>query len=105
MGMQLVERDVIKRADRRFAPSDRAAFASKNRYNAATYAVRQAFIFPGVSVRYPELRQRMKDPEAYKALPAKVAQQVLQVHDKNCQRFCAALAAWKADPLAVPRTA
>ena len=37
--MQLVERHVITRADRRFAAIDRAAFASKNLYNAANYEV------------------------------------------------------------------
>jgi putative transposase len=35
--MQLVERHVIKRADPRFQTIDRAAFASKNLYNAASY--------------------------------------------------------------------
>ena len=40
----------------------------------------------------------MKDHEAYKALPAKVAQQVLRVLEKNWQSFFAALQAWKADP-------
>ena len=46
--MQLVERHVIRRADPRFAAIDRAAFASKHLYNAATYEVRQAHIFQGV---------------------------------------------------------
>ena len=48
--MQLVEQHVIKRADRRYAAIDRAAFASKNLYNAANYELRQAFIFQGVSL-------------------------------------------------------
>ena len=98
MPMQLVEQHVIKRADRRFASIDRAAFASKNLYNAANYELRQAFIFQGVYLSYPELHQRMKDHEAYKALPAKVAQQVLRVLDKNWQSFFAALEAWREDP-------
>src|SRR5260221_10188442 len=97
-GMHLVERHVIERADPRFQAIDRAAFASKNLYNAANYELRQAFIFQGVYLSYPEMHQRMKDHEAYKALPAKVAQQVLRVLDKNWQSFFAALVAWRGDP-------
>ncbi|HEY7833416.1 MAG TPA: transposase [Ktedonobacterales bacterium] len=96
--MQLAEQHVIKRADPRFTPIDAAAFASKNLYNAANYAVRQAFIFRGVYLTYPQMHQRMKDHEAYKALPAKVAQQILMVLDRNWQSFFTALAAWRDDP-------
>jgi len=96
--MRLVERHVIKRTDPRFETIDRAAFASKNLYNAANYELRQAFIFRGVYLKYPEMHQRMKDHEAYKALPAKVAQQILMVLDRNWQGFLAALEAWRDDP-------
>ena len=96
--MQLVEQHVIKRADPRFQAIDRAAFASKNLYNAANYELRQAFIFQGVYLSYPQMHHRMKDHEAYQALPAKVAQQVLRVLDKNWQSFFAALAMWRVDP-------
>jgi putative transposase len=96
--MHLVERHVIKRTDPRFAAIDRAAFASKNLYNAANYVVRQAFIHEGVYLNYPEMHRRMKDHDAYQALPAKVAQWVLRLLDKNWQSYFAACAAWKADP-------
>jgi putative transposase len=96
--MQLVERHVIKRADPRFAAIDRAAFASKNLYNAANYMVRQSVIHAGIYLNYPEMHRRMKDHEAYKALPAKVAQWVLRLLDKNWQSYFAACAAWEADP-------
>ena len=96
--MQLVEQHIITRADRRFAAIDRAAFASKNLYNAANYKLRQCCIFQGVYLSSPEMHQRMKDHEAYKALPAEVAQQVLRVLDKNWQSFFAALEAWREDP-------
>jgi putative transposase len=89
---------VIKRADRRFAAIDRAAFAAKNLYHAANYVVRQSFLHEGVYLNYHQMHQRMKDHEAYQALPAKVAQWVLRLLDKNWQSFFAALAAWKADP-------
>jgi putative transposase len=96
--MQLVERHIIKHADPRFAAIDHAAFASKNLYNAANYMVRQSFIHEGVYLPYCELHRRLKDHEAYQALPAKVAQWVLRLLDQNWQSFFAALAAWKADP-------
>ena len=96
--MQLAERHVIKRADPRFKVIDRAAFISKNLYNAANYLVRQSFIHQGVYLNYHEMHRRMKDHEAFQALPAKVAQWVLQILDKNWQSFFAALAAWQKDP-------
>ena len=96
--MQLVERHVIKRADPRFAAIDQVAFASKNLYNAANYVVRQSFLHEGVFLNYHEMHRRMKDHEAYHALPAKVAQWVLLLLDKNWQSFFATLEAWRADP-------
>jgi putative transposase len=96
--MQLVERHVIKQTDPRFPAIDTAAFASKNLYNAANYVVRQSFIGNGVYLDYHEMHRRMKDHEAYQALPAKVAQWVLRILDKNWQSFFAAMAAWQADP-------
>jgi putative transposase len=96
--MQLVERHVIERADPRFTAIDSAAFASKNLYNAANYVVRQSFIHQGVHLNYHEMDRRMQDHEAYRALPAKVAQWVLRLLDKNWQSFFAALATWQEDP-------
>jgi len=85
--MQLVGRRVIKPADRRFAAINRAAFASKSIENAANYELRQAFIFQGILLGYPEMMHlRMKHQEAYKALPAKVAQRVLWVLDEALAR-------------------
>ena len=72
--MQLVVRHVIKRADSRLQVIDGAAFASKNLYNAANYLVRQSYIHEGVYLNYYEMHRRMKDYEAFQALPAKVAQ-------------------------------
>src|SRR5262249_9831420 len=98
MPMQLVERHIIKRSDPRFATIDAVAFASKNLYNAANYVVRQSFIREGVYLNYPELHRRMKDHEAYQALPAKVAQWELRTLDQNWQGFFAALTTWKTAP-------
>jgi putative transposase len=96
--MQLVERHAIRRTDPRFAVIDAAAFASKNLYNAASYVIRQSFIREGVYLDYHEMHRRMKDHVAYRALPAKVAQQVLMALDRNWQGFFAALEAWRKDP-------
>ena len=96
--MQLVERRVIKRGDSRFRLIDRAAFASKTLYNAAHYLVRQSFISEGVYLNYHEIDLRMQGHEAYKALPAKVAQWVLRLLEKNWQSYFATMAAWQADP-------
>src|SRR5262245_52558874 len=96
--MPLVERHVIRRADSRFAAIDRRAFASKHLADAANYVVRQSFIHQGVYLNYHEMHRRMKGHEAYQALPAKVAQWVLRLLDKNWASFFAALAAWQEDP-------
>ena len=83
--MQLVEQHVIRKADPRFAMIDQAAFASKNLYNAANYIVRQAFIHEGLYLGYAEVFHRIKDHEAYCALPRKVSNDVLRQLDKNWQ--------------------
>lgn len=96
--MQLVEQHVIDRRDHRFAVIDQAAFASKNLYNAALYEMRQAYIFEHRYLDYYAIYALMKCHEAYQALPAKVAQQVLKLLDKNWQSYFAACAAYQEDP-------
>jgi putative transposase len=96
--MQLTERHIIDRADPRFAVIDEAAFKSKNLYNAALYLIRQAYIFEGKYLNYNEEQRRMKAHEAYKALPAKVSQQILMLLDKNWKSFFEALKAYHEDP-------
>ena len=71
--MQLVEQHIIKRSDPRFAPIDAAAFKAKNLYNAALYLVRQSFIFEGRYLNYEAVYHQMKEHDAYRALPTKVA--------------------------------
>jgi len=96
--MQLTEQHIIKRDDPRFAVIDDAAFKSKNLYNAALYVVRQSFIFEKKYLGYIEMDKRMKAHEAYKALPAKVSQQVLKLLDKNWTSFFEQVEAYKEDP-------
>ncbi len=96
--MKLVEQHVIKRNDPRFALIDAAAFKSKNLYNAANYEYRQAFIHQGIYLNYNEVQKRMQSHEAYKALPAKVSQQILMVLDRNWKGFREGLEAYYEDP-------
>ena len=96
--VQLVEQHVIDKHDPRYCVIDEAAFKSKNLYNAAPYEVRQAFIHEGKYLNYTEMDHRMQSHEAYKALPAKVSQQVLVLLDKNWTAFFEARAAYEEDP-------
>src|SRR5215472_15320706 len=95
--MRLVERHVIKRADPRFRVIDRAAFASKNLYNKALYATRQAFFEDGSSPSYPTLYHAMKGEPEYAAVPRKVAQWVLKQVCVAWESYREALAAWERD--------
>ncbi len=96
--MQLTEQHVIDRKDPRYAVIDAAAFASKNLYNTALYEIRQVFIHEEVHIPYEEMDKRMKQHEAYRALPAKVSQQVLKQLDKNWKSFKEGLKAYEEDP-------
>jgi putative transposase len=96
--MQLVERHVINKSNPRYAIIDAAAFASKNLYNAANYEMRQAFIREGRYISYNRLDKLMQPHEAYKALPAKVSQQILMVLDRNWKSFREAREKYQRDP-------
>jgi IS605 OrfB family transposase len=96
--MQLVEKHIIQRQDLRYAAIDAACFASKNLYNAALYEIQHAFISHGDYLNYAAMDKRMQNHEAYKALPAKVAQQVLRLLERNWKSFFEALKAYKEDP-------
>ena len=96
--MQLVEQHCITRNDPRYSVIDTASFASKNLYNAALYELRQAYIAEGRYITYDQLDKLMQPHEAYRALPAKVAQKVLRQLDDNWQNFFKARNAYEKDP-------
>ncbi len=80
--MQLTEKHIIERDDPRYEAIDKAAFASKNLYNATLYIVRQIFILEGTYLNYNTMDKIMQKHEAYRGLPTKVAQEVVkQVHE------------------------
>ena len=96
--MRLVEQHVIRDTDPRYAPIDRAAFASKNLYNAANYLVRQSFIHEWVYLNFVAIYHRIKEHESYCALPRKVSNDVLRQLDHDWRAFFANLEAWQEDP-------
>src|SRR4028119_1125354 len=95
--MQLAERHIIKSTEHRFAEIDELAFKSKNLYNAANYVIRQSFTYGWGYINYNEMNRLMKSHQAYKALPAKVSQQILMILDKNWKSFFKAVKAYKTD--------
>ncbi|MEG4587522.1 transposase [Microcoleus sp. MOSTC5] len=95
--MQLAERHIIKSTEHRFAQIDELAFKSKNLYNAANYVIRQSFTYGWGYINYNEMNRLMKSHQAYKAMPAKVSQQILMVLDKNWKSFFEAVKAYKID--------
>ena len=95
--MQLTERHIIKSTEPRFAEIDQLAFKSKNLYNVANYVIRQNYIYGWGYVKYNEMNRLMKFHEAYKALPAKVSQQILMILDKNWKSFFEVVKVYKAD--------
>jgi putative transposase len=96
--MQLVERHVIAKSDPRYALIDEAAFKSKNLYNAANYEIRQSYIHEGTYLNYHKMYRRMQTHEAYRALPAKVSQQILQQLANAWESFFKACEEYRADP-------
>jgi transposase len=96
--MQLAERHIIKSTEYRFAQIDELAFKSKNLYNAANYVIRQSFVYGWSYINYNEMNRLMKSHQAYKAMPAKVSQQILMILDKNWKAFFEAVKAYKAAP-------
>lgn len=98
--MYLVERHVIKRADPRFATIDATAFASKNLYNKALYATRQAFFHDGSFPTYPALYRQMKAEPEYATLPRNVAQWVLKQVCAAWDSYRQARVAYTATPAA-----
>jgi probable transposase len=84
--MQLVAQHILRKGDPRFAAVDQAAFAAKNLYNAALYLVRQSFIFADTHLNYYRLHARMKDTEAYKALPRSEHYVVEVVYERDLER-------------------
>ena len=96
--MQLVEQHVIARTDRRYRPIDAAAFASKNLWNLANYQVRQSFIFQKKYLNNAATFHLLKETDAYRTLPSKVANHVLLHLHHAWTTFFAAMEVYRQTP-------
>ena len=96
--MRLVERHVITRHNRYFKEIDNLCFLAKNLYNYANYLIRQSFIFQGKYLNYNAIQKLCQKSSDYKALPAKVSQQVLMRLHEAWQGFFSSLASYKEHP-------
>lgn len=96
--MQLVERHIIKRGHKHYLEIDNLCWLSKNLYNYANYTIRNHFFQTGEYLNYNTIQKQLQDSPDYKALPAKVSQQILMVLDKNWKSFFKALQAYGEAP-------
>lgn len=95
--MQLVEQRIIKKSHQAWEQIDVMSFAAKNLWNAANYCIRQSFLYRHGVPSYNQMDKLMQPTQQYKALPAKVAQQVLRLLDKSWKGYFAAIALYKSD--------
>lgn len=70
---------------------DKLCFASKNLYNSGLYLVKQSLQTNNKWLSFNDLNLQLKNHEAYKALPAQVAQQTLRKLDKNIKAYIASI--------------
>ncbi|KST64514.1 RNA-guided endonuclease InsQ/TnpB family protein [Mastigocoleus testarum] len=96
--MLLVEKHVIKKHNSYFKEIDNLCFLAKNLYNYANYLIRQSFIFEGKYLNYNAMEKLCQGSADYKALPAKVAQQILMRLHEAWQGFFSSLASYKEEP-------
>lgn len=97
--MQLVERHVIKKSHKYHQEIDNLCFLSKNLYNAANYLIRQNLFQLGEILNYNQVQKLMQSSVDYKAIPAKLSQQILMVLDKNWKAFQAASKSYQKNAL------
>jgi hypothetical protein len=97
--MHLVEQRRIDRHDPAWTALDKATFTSKNLYNLALYTQRQAYLHENRRViGYGELDKLSQPTDAYRALPAKVAQLALKQVCTAWDSYFVAMAEWDNHP-------
>ena len=94
--MLLVEQHILK--GQLAKEADLLCFKSKNLYNLALYHIRQHYLLTEKYQTMPELDKILQNAADYKALPAKVAQQVLLQLHRNFTSFFHAVQAYKLHP-------
>ena len=87
--MILAERHIIKKDNTLFKEMDNLCFLSKNLYNAGLYMIRQHFFKTKKMLNYSQVQTLMVNENNvdFRALPAKVSQQILMVLDNNFKSF------------------
>jgi putative transposase len=96
--MTRAEQHVIEKTHPQFCAIDEMALASKNLWNLANYQVRQSFIFLHTYLDNTAIFHLIKHTDAYHALPAKVANQVLAQVYQSWQAFFEAMEVYQAHP-------
>ena len=96
--MKRVEQHVIETTHPQCPARDEMALASKNLWNLANYQVRQSFVFQHPYLDTTTIFHRLKHTDAYQALPAKVANQVLVQGHEAWQAFFKAMEVYRAHP-------
>lgn len=87
--MTLVEQHIIKKSDSRYAELYSVCHLSKNLYNVGLYRTRKYFFENKKFLNYHSLTSLLskEDNIDYRALPAKVSQQVLRLVEQNFKSF------------------
>lgn len=93
-----VEKHTIKPSHPFHAEIDALCLASKNLYNTVLYTVRQSFFYGHGIPSWGQLHAYFKNSQAYKALPAKVAQLVIKQVSDAWTSYFASLKQWKLMP-------
>ena len=98
--MILAEKHMIRRGNPMFKEIDKAAYMSKNLYNATLYTIRQHFFEHKEYLPYARLNHIFSTERNidYISLPAKVAQQTMKLVDQNFKAFFKGLQSFKKNP-------
>lgn len=90
---RLVEQTTYKRGFKYYNEMDQLCFLSKNLYNATLYYRRQSFFSDEGLISFNALRKKFVDEDQpdYRALPAKVSNQIQMLVDQNFFAFFALL--------------
>jgi IS605 OrfB family transposase len=96
--LKRVEKHVIKREHKWFQYCDEVTNSSRKLFNSAQYVQRQSYFYEHGFFSQPKLDKLFQQDENYKALPAKVAQLVLQQCADAWTNYIKAIAAYSQDP-------
>jgi putative transposase len=92
------ESHIIKKSHPMFKTIDEYCFKSKNRYNYATYLVRQKFITNGSWLRYSKLDPILQKENVYKECGSQAAQIISLTIDDVWKSYFKSIKDWKKHP-------